>query len=102
MAEILLNYDFDKKVPVYGFGGIPSLPNYHKGSTDDCFPLNGNKKDPEVLGLVGIMDAYKHALNHVSLSGPTVFAPVIENAIEIAEKNKKKDIYNVLLIMTDG
>ncbi|CAK55659.1 unnamed protein product (macronuclear) [Paramecium tetraurelia] len=102
VAEILLNYDFDKKVPVYGFGGIPSLPNYHKGSTDDCFPLNGNKKDPEVLGLVGIMDAYKHALNHVSLSGPTVFAPVIENAIEIAEKNKKKDIYNVLLIMTDG
>ena len=48
------------------------------------------------------MDTYKFALSHIDLSGPTVFAPVIENAIEIAESTRKLDKYNVLLIMTDG
>lgn len=48
------------------------------------------------------MNTYANALNHVSLSGPTIFGPVLESAIHNAEKNKKKDIYNVLLILTDG
>jgi hypothetical protein len=41
-------------------------------------------------------------LAFVDLNGPTYFGPVIENAMKQAEKNKKKDIYNVLLILTDG
>ncbi len=27
VGEILLNYDHDKKVPMYGFGGKPKMPN---------------------------------------------------------------------------
>ncbi|CAD8159167.1 unnamed protein product [Paramecium octaurelia] len=102
VAEILLNYDYDKKVPLYGFGGVPSLPNYKKTSVEQCFPLNGNQSDPEVFGLDGIMSTYSNALNHINLSGPTIFGPVIENALEISKANLKKDIYSVLLIMTDG
>ncbi|CAD8051228.1 unnamed protein product [Paramecium sonneborni] len=102
VAEILLNYDYDKKVPVFGFGGIPSLPKFKKSSVDNCFPLNGNQSDPEVFGLDGIMNTYQTALNHIDLSGPTIFGPVIENALSIAKANIKKDIYSVLLIMTDG
>lgn len=68
----------------------------------NSFPLNGNKSDPEVLGLDSIMNTYQNALNHISLSGPTIFGPVIENALDISKANLKKDIYSVLLIMTDG
>lgn len=48
------------------------------------------------------METYANALSHIHLSGPTIFTPILENAIHIADKNKKKDIYNVLLILTDG
>jgi hypothetical protein len=41
-----VSYDFDKKVNLYGFGGVPKLPNYTKPYAEDCFPLNGNKEDP--------------------------------------------------------
>lgn len=26
VGEILLDYDFDKKIPCYGFGGVPRFP----------------------------------------------------------------------------
>lgn len=48
------------------------------------------------------MNTYKNALSHIDLSGPTIFGPVIENALEISKANINKDIYSVLLIMTDG
>jgi hypothetical protein len=33
-GEILLNYDYDKKVALYGFGAIPHLPNYNVSETE--------------------------------------------------------------------
>ena len=29
VSEILLNYDHDKKVPIYGFGAVPHFPNHN-------------------------------------------------------------------------
>eukprot|EP01016_Furgasonia_blochmanni_P012050 TRINITY_DN15702_c0_g1_i1.p2 TRINITY_DN15702_c0_g1~~TRINITY_DN15702_c0_g1_i1.p2 ORF type:complete len:140 (+),score=39.26 TRINITY_DN15702_c0_g1_i1:64-483(+) len=29
VGEILLNYDYDKRVPLYGFGGKPKYPGMH-------------------------------------------------------------------------
>lgn len=37
MSEILLNYDFDKKIPMYGFGGVPHFPNYTKNEADHWY-----------------------------------------------------------------
>ena len=34
VSEILLHYDYDKKVPLYGFGGIPAFQNYEKFEVD--------------------------------------------------------------------
>ncbi len=43
VSKILLDYDYDKLVPVYGFGAKVSLPTFNThGKVHQCFPLNGN------------------------------------------------------------
>jgi len=43
-AEILLDYDTDKLVPLYGFGAIVNSPEFSsKNNCHHCFPLNFNK-----------------------------------------------------------
>jgi small neutral amino acid transporter SnatA (MarC family) len=56
-----------------------------------------------VVGVEGIMDAYSKALRRVTLSGPTLFGPVINTAAQMAAEslssyNSTK--YYVLLIIT--
>ena len=71
VGDILLEYDSDKKVPVFGFGA-----KFSDGSVSHCFPLNGVPANPEVYGIDGILQVYNHAMNNLSLWGPTNFAPV--------------------------
>ena len=99
MCNILLPYDHDGNVPVYGFGG--RLPN---GQVSHCFALNDHPEAPEVPGVSGIMDAYHHAITTVGLSGPTYFGPIIQQTIQIAQANEAfpGSNYFVLLIITDG
>lgn len=43
VSRILLDYDYDKQVPVYGFGAEVSMPTFNsQAKVDHCFPLNGN------------------------------------------------------------
>jgi copine 5/8/9 len=65
---------------VWGFGGKPS----QTGPVEHCFPVNGNEADPQVLGCDGILQAYYTSLKTVQLFGPTLFAPVINQAAAIA------------------
>ena len=102
VGEIILNYDHDKMVPMYGFGAQPKFPGYTKDTVKHSFKLSGKKGVAEVPGLQGIMDTYKNALKHVELFGPTLFAPIIKKAKKIAKKTEGRDIYTVLLIITDG
>lgn len=89
-------------VPVFGFGGKPKLPNFSFNQALHCFPLNGNPNNPEVYGLEGIMQSYLNMLLHVELAGPTLFNPIITEAVKVAAENKKNniDVYTVLLILT--
>jgi len=105
VGEILEHYDSDKKYPVYGFGAkIPPS----RSIVSHNFSLKGNFFDPEVDGLRGILDAYRNALNVVTLHGPTMFHEVIEHAGRMAAQfsNPKPsdDVhkYFILLIVTDG
>ena len=34
-----MNYDYDKLVPVYGFGGKPKMPNLTSSVVRHCFPV---------------------------------------------------------------
>jgi len=104
VCDILLHYDHDKQIPVYGFGGKPRFPMLTSTQTLHCFPCTGNPNQQNVMGLQGIMEAYAYALKNVELSGPTLFAPLIKESMKIAEYNKQNGIgvYSILLILTDG
>ena len=72
VGEILLNYDSDKLVPMYGFGA-----KVDSEETSHCFPMTFDPNNSEVLGIEGMMEAYKMALNLVDFAGPTHFASII-------------------------
>ena len=99
-GDILAEYDFDKKFPAFGFGGkfLGELKVSH------CFPLNGNPDDPEIKGIDGILEAYRKVLNNSELAQPTYFHYVIDTLNEKVKREveQKKDIYNILMILTDG
>jgi len=97
IGEIFQDYDPEKRFLSLGFGGMVN------GRTSHCFPLNGNSRDPYCYGIEGIIDAYYSSLEHVPLSDPTWFAPVINYVKSIAEHMKNDpNNYLVLLIITDG
>ncbi|KAF0978020.1 hypothetical protein FDP41_002975 [Naegleria fowleri] len=98
VGQILSDYDYDKRFPCFGYGG------YINGTTSHCFALNGNPQQPECLGVPGILQAYRQALNNVSLSGPTLFANVIQTACRYASQpiSQQNQEYYILLIITDG
>jgi len=100
VAEILAPYDHDGLFPAFGFGGKLAT-----GLTSHCFALNGNPQAAACAGVAGLLAAYTQALNTVSLSGPTCFAPVICQACHDAEHSMRAGgnlKYSVLLIITDG
>ena len=80
VGEILLNYDHDKLIPMYGFGAKPRFPGLNLPTVSHCFPMTGDPNSVEVFGLQGVMEVYKHALQFVELSGPTYFNPLIREA----------------------
>ena len=104
VGQIILNYDSDQLVPMFGFGGNPNFKNLKKSDVSHCFPCNGSEENPQTMGMKGIMDTYNFALENVILSGPTYFQPIINEAVKASRKNKEShaDIYTVLLILTDG
>ncbi|EGR27171.1 hypothetical protein IMG5_201120 [Ichthyophthirius multifiliis] len=105
VGDILLNYDSDKKVPLYGFGAKPQMNYNPNNQTLHCFPINGNIQNAEVYGINGMMESYKQFLNHVELSGPTLFNPLIQEAMNLITKNCKENNYKnyyILLLLTDG
>jgi len=104
VCSILLEYDTDKKVLAFGFGGKPRFPNFAPRGVQHCFPLTGDLNNPWVSDLNGIMHSYSDALNNTDLSGPTLFAPILHKAMEIAQYNKAHGSieYTILLLITDG
>ena len=85
-----------------GFGA--AIPPY-TNNANHCFALNGNIFDPEVDGIDGVVEAYKHAINRVNLYGPTNFSPILRIVNEMTEQmgcSQTNQKYNILLIITDG
>ena len=66
VGDILLDYDTDKQVPMYGFGAKVKLPNFNsKGQVDDIFPLNGNLQEPEVYHVNGMLQIYRRCIPYL-------------------------------------
>lgn len=100
VGEIIEFYDYDKLFPTWGFGGRIQIDN--QSAVSHCFALNGNEAYPECTGVSGILSAYKQSLEEVILEGPTLFAPVISAAMNVARKDSDNPKYYCLLIITDG
>ena len=98
VGTILEAYDTDKMFPVFGFGGVPRGEN----QANHCFPLTFDRSNPYVQGVSGILDAYHRSLACVSLAGPTLFQHIIDNTASVARSVPPNQVYNVLLILTDG
>ena len=48
VISILIHYDQDKTIPLFGFGAKPKMPHFNSNQTLHCFPINGNINNPEV------------------------------------------------------
>ena len=100
-GDIVAYYDYDQKFPAFGFGGkFFGGPN-----VNHCYPLNGNPNDPEILGIDGILAAYRKVLANTELWGPTHFHYIIDKLNETVKQDIARENYNnynILMILTDG
>jgi len=100
VGQIVEVYNSNKIFACWGFGAKVGRENI----TKHCFPLTLND-DPNVRGTLGVLAAYKNALksNKLHFSGPTLFEHIIKAAANVARtQTADKQVYNVLLILTDG
>ena len=101
-GEIVAYYDYDQLFPVYGFG-FEYRFNYNK--TLHCFPINENPVDPNINTIDGVLKEYRKFIQKINLTGPTNFAPLINELNKTVKeelKKGKKMNYNILMILTDG
>ena len=92
---ILSHYTENDDCNVYGFGA--DVKNEFK----KIFNIN-NKEDPNIKGIENIIEEYKKTVHSVSFSGPTYFAPIINEVNNQIKKNQNEKNYYILLIISDG
>lgn len=105
-ADILLEFDSDKMVPVYGFGANLNFPTLKSTGASHCFPCSGLTQPgaEEVFNITGIFDIYNFAIKHISLNGPTLFAPIFTKVLASCKEKylENPDNYCFFMIITDG
>uniref|UniRef100_A0A0K0DIR4 VWFA domain-containing protein n=1 Tax=Angiostrongylus cantonensis TaxID=6313 RepID=A0A0K0DIR4_ANGCA len=93
LTPLFLSYMAHTRVGALGFGARTG-PQFE---LSQCFALSGSHSDPQVNGLSGLLDAYRHARLTVQPFAPTDFSEVIYHV-----SKRHLGLYFVLLILTDG
>lgn len=100
VGSIVARYDSDKLFPVLGFGAK------YNGVIQHCFQVG---KSQELSGIAGMLEGYRGVFSTgLTMSGPTVFAGVIDYAAAQAQSKQQANAavgeqsYTILLILTDG
>lgn len=73
---------------MYSFRGKPKMPNLNNDQVLHCFPMNRDPLNPAVEKMAGIIKCYSFAINNIIFSGPTLFAPLIKEAMKVCEEAK--------------
>jgi E3 ubiquitin-protein ligase RGLG len=90
IGRTLEPFDDDKLIPVFGFGDITTKDKGVFSFYPDNRPCNGFGE---------VLHRYTEITPHVQLSGPTSFAPIINEAIRIVKHSRE---YHILVIVADG
>ncbi|TKY73812.1 E3 ubiquitin-protein ligase RGLG1 [Spatholobus suberectus] len=91
IGRTLSSFDEDNLIPCFGFGDA---------STHDQNVFSFYHDNRFCHGFEEVLARYREIVPYLKLSGPTSFAPVIDAAIDIVEKNNGQ--YHVLVIIADG
>lgn len=91
IGRTLSTFDEDNLIPCFGFGDAST----HDQNVFSFYPDNR-----VCHGFEEVLTRYRLIIPHLKLSGPTSFAPVIDAAIDIVERNNGQ--YHVLVIIADG
>ncbi len=81
--------DDDQAIPVYGFGDAV---------TGDRQVFSFNNYQP-LVGKEQVLQRYREIIPQIKLSGPTSFAPIIYEAVDLVKETGK---YHILVIIADG
>jgi len=90
VGRTLEPFDDDKLIPCFGFGDITTQDK----TVFPYFP------DRSCNGFQEVLNRYNEITPALALSGPTSFAPLIRNAINIVKQNGNS--YHILVIIADG
>ena len=104
VLEILLDYDKDKQVHMYGFGAKPRFPKLNESRASHFFPCTGDYKNTSAETIPQAFEIYDICRRNVEMSGPTFFEPLLEKAVGLARDGFDQDPKNyiILMILTDG
>lgn len=91
VGPVLEQFDDDNMIPVLRFGCAET-----RNQTVRAFAVDGRL---EFHGFREVAAAYRANIPYINMSGPTTFAPLIRQAIEMVKYTKQ---YHILLILTDG
>jgi len=91
IGRTLSPFDEDNLIPCFGFGDA---------STHDVDVFSFYENNRPCHGFEQVLECYKEIVPHLTLAGPTSFAPVIEASMGIVEKSGGQ--YHVLVIVADG
>lgn len=89
MGRTLEEFDDDRLIPAFGFGDAAT-------GDQACFPFASGGP---IHGVGAVLERYSEVAQHVTLAGPTSFAPVIRQAISIV---REEHAYHILVIIADG
>jgi len=89
MGRTLEEFDDDRLIPAFGFGDATT-------GDQACFPFASGGP---IHGVAAVLERYNEVANQVVLAGPTSFAPVIRQAIQIVREERA---YHILVIIADG
>jgi hypothetical protein len=84
--------------PFFGFGAIPK----GKSKVSHFFALNGNELDPKICGVDAVIQSYRDILPTLKMSGPSLFAPLLQECKHLVEFCNDFKTYHILVIVTDG